>query len=106
MRLSARWWNIGVFVLSLALLGLWTYRLVGDVGAYRQARQLKKERLDALKFAEEQREAASQYVHRLKSDRETKEQLVRGMGFAKPNEDIYVVLPTPSSAAKTVGSAR
>jgi cell division protein FtsB len=107
MRFSTRWWNVGVFVLSLVLLGLWTYRLVGDVRAYRQARQLKAERLAALRFAEEQRDAAREYVRRLRSDRDTKEQLVRGMGFAKPNEEIYVVpASAASSATKTAASIR
>jgi len=106
MRLSTRWWNIGVFVLSLGLLGLWTYRLVGDIEAYRQARELKAKRLAALRFAEAQRDAAREYVQRLRTDRETKEELVRGMGYAKPGEEIYVILPTPTSATETASSAR
>lgn len=96
MKFGTRWGYIGAFVLSLAVLGLWTYRLVEEVRAYRQTRHLKAERLATLRLAEEQRDAAREYVRRLREDFHTKEQLVRSMGFARPNEEIYIVLPTPS----------
>lgn len=93
MKFGTRWGYIGALVLSLVVLGLWTYRLVEEVRAYRQTRHIKAERLAALRFAEEQRDAAREYVRRLREDYDTKERLVRSMGFVRPNEEIYIILP-------------
>ncbi|MBM3215755.1 hypothetical protein FJZ36_12660 [Candidatus Poribacteria bacterium] len=102
MGLSARWRNVVVLTVSLAILALWSFRLAGDVRAYRAARALKSAREAELERLTHQREAAREYVHKLRTDRQTQERMVRAKGYARPNEEIYVILPaTPKTETST-----
>jgi hypothetical protein len=107
MAPSGRWWNISSLAIALLLLLLWTSRLFRDARAHVEARRLREDRLARIEHLERQREAARLYVQQLSADPDTIERLIRGMGYVRPQETVYVLRDAvPPAAATGSGPAR
>lgn len=91
------WLRGGIMLVSFLLLALSTYRLVDDYRTYRAAKELKEVRLMDLARIESERDDARATLEALRSDALTREQLLRSDGYAKPGEEVYVIVPDGSS---------
>ena len=92
------WWRGAILLVSFVLLALAAYRLADDYRAYRQAVGLKEEQVEELERLDAERDAARTMLENLHTDPLTREQLVRSMGYVKPGEQVYVLVPAERAA--------
>ena len=97
----SRCWRGGIMLISFVLLGLVTYRVADDYKSYRRAQELQVERVADLERVTAERDDAVATLEKLRSDRLTREQLLRSNGYVKPGEKVYVIVPEGSSPKGT-----
>ena len=91
MRLARSW----LFIFAVVLLVVCLYRLVEGVQDWREDRRIKQHYAGELKKLELERERLRVRVEKLRTSKLTKERLARGLGYIKPGETVFKVVPSP-----------
>jgi cell division protein FtsB len=92
MRVIQSW--LSILALFMLLIGL--YRFVEGLQNWQEARRIKQHSLEELAKLERERDLLKIRVEKLKTNEFTKEQLARRLGYIKPGETVYKVVPFPN----------
>lgn len=89
MRLARSW----LFIFAVVLLGVCIYRLVEGVREWQEDRRIEQHYAEELRKLELERDRLKVRVEKLRTNELAKERLARGLGYIKPGEIVYKVVP-------------
>jgi cell division protein FtsB len=94
MRFLQSW----LFIVTLPVLLISSYRFVEEFQNWQKARQVKQDYLEKLGELEQKRDRLKLRAEKLKSDELNQERLVRQFGFIKPGETVYKVVKSRTTS--------
>jgi cell division protein FtsB len=94
MRFLQSW----LFIVTLPVLLISSYRFVEEFQNWQKARQVKQDYLEKLGELEQKRDRLKLRAEKLTSDELNQERLVRQFGFIKPGETVYKVVKSRTTS--------